>query len=102
MDTMFIDKDIPYSFIIAYILPVFHWDDVDHDEEQQVGDDLFGKCLRQINFKFLNAASIEKHLEMPCSNLLCLQRICLFVYVCSVTKNKITKPYARNFDGKWW
>ena len=43
--------------------------------------------------------TIEKPLEMPYWNILCLRRICLFVYVCSVTKNKITKPYARKFDG---
>ena len=42
---------------------------------------------------------IEKPLEMPCWNLLCLRRICLFVYVFSITKNKITKPYAMKFDG---
>ena len=42
--------------------------------------------------------SIEKHLEMPHWNLLCLRRIGLFVYVCSVFKNKITKPYAKKFD----
>ena len=30
--------------------------------------------------------TIEKPLEMPYQNLLCLRRICLFVYVCSVTK----------------
>ena len=38
--------------------------------------------------------TIEEPLEMPYWNLLCQ-----FVYVCSVTKNKITKPYARKFDG---
>ena len=43
--------------------------------------------------------SIEKPIEMPYWNLLCLQRICLFVYFCSVTENKITKPHAKKFDG---
>ena len=41
---------------------------------------------------------IEKPLEIPYWNSLCLRRICLFVYVCSVSKNKITKPYAKKYD----
>ena len=27
------------------------------------------------------------------------ENLCLFVYVCSVMKNKITKPCAKKFDG---
>ena len=42
--------------------------------------------------------TIEKLLEMPYQNLLCLPRICLFVYVYNVTKDKVTKPYAKKFD----
>ena len=42
---------------------------------------------------------IEKPPEMPYKNLLCLQRICLFVYVCSITKNEIIKPCDKKFDG---
>ena len=41
---------------------------------------------------------IEKPLEMPYENLLCPQRICLFVYACSVSKNEITKPNVKKFD----
>ena len=43
-------------------------------------------------------ASIEKPLEMPYWNLLCIQRIGLLVYVFSVSKNKITTPYAKKLD----
>ena len=43
--------------------------------------------------------AIEKPLEMPNWNLLSLRRICLFVYVCDVTKNNITKPHDKKFDG---
>ena len=40
---------------------------------------------------------IEKPLEMPYWNLSCLQRIGQLVYISSVSKNKITKPYTQKF-----
>ena len=43
--------------------------------------------------------AIEKPLEIPYWNSLCLRSICLFVYICSVMKNKIAKPKAKKFDG---
>ena len=43
--------------------------------------------------------TIEKPLEMPFWNLLCLRRIGLSVYIFSVSKNKITQPHTDKFDG---
>ena len=43
--------------------------------------------------------TVEKPLEMPYWNLLCIRRISLFVYICGVSKDKITKPFAKKFDG---
>ena len=40
---------------------------------------------KMINQGILSSSSKEKPLEIPYQNLLCLQRICLFVYICSVT-----------------
>ena len=52
-----------------------------------------------MNIVIMYVKTIEKHLEMPYWNLLYLRRINLLVYYCSVSKNKITKPYAKTFDG---
>ena len=41
---------------------------------------------------------IEKPLDMPYWNILCLWRIGLFVYIFSVSKNKIIQTHIKNFD----
>ena len=51
---------------------------------------------------FISVSLIKTHRETSRDALLefiVLREICLFVYVYSVTKNKITKPYAKKFDG---
>ena len=59
--------------------------------------DSFGKLFLSSDFQICYLP-IEKHLEMPYWNLLCLRRIGLLAYVCSVSKNIITKPYAKKLD----
>ena len=54
------------------------------------------KCLSTVNGT--GGDPIEKPVGMQYYNLLCLRRIGLLVYVCSVSKNKITKLYAKKFD----
>ena len=51
------------------------------------------------NMMTLKAATTEKPPEMSYWNLLCLRRFHLLVNVFSVSKNKITKPYAKKYDG---
>ena len=54
--------------------------------------------LSKLVLTLVCAECIEKPIEMPYRNLLCLRRIRLLVYVCSVSKNKITKPCAKKYD----
>ena len=59
-----------------------------------------GFFYNMVIYSFISVYKTHKEtLEMPYWNLLCLWRICLFVYVFSVMKNKITKPYVKKFDG---
>ena len=54
--------------------------------------------------KTLKIKSIEKPLEMPNWNLLVIGEVqlidksCLFFFIFSVPRNKITQPYAKQFS----